>query len=161
MSFRNIDVRIRAAEMEYELEREELNILNLREEIGVLHCRLHETVSSSPPPDTYALDNNANRSFNNTAPSTSCSPLPPNSSAVESPKPSVSIPAASGEVQLVVSFHAQLTGECAGEDTCLVAVSVHNNLGNTPFHLTTRPPPNTACVVDWATDDTRLKKGDK
>ncbi|KAB7508219.1 hypothetical protein Anas_02982, partial [Armadillidium nasatum] len=43
----NIDVRIRAAELEYELEREELNILNLKEEASVLNTRLQE--SCLPP----------------------------------------------------------------------------------------------------------------
>ncbi|CAL4082736.1 unnamed protein product, partial [Meganyctiphanes norvegica] len=43
----NIDVRIRAAEVEYECEREELNVLNLKEECNVLTARLHESTNSS------------------------------------------------------------------------------------------------------------------
>lgn len=40
--FSNIDVRIQQAELEYELEREELNLMNLQEERRNLHTILDD-----------------------------------------------------------------------------------------------------------------------
>ncbi|CAL4124433.1 unnamed protein product, partial [Meganyctiphanes norvegica] len=115
----NIDVRIRAAEVEYELEREELNVLNLREECNVLTARLQESSNTS-----------------------GISPLNSNG----------------GET----CFHALLSssnGATALAGAILVAVVVNHTPGNPPFHVTPRPP--LGCVIDWATDDTRLRKGDR
>lgn len=113
----NIDVRIRAAELEYELEREELNILNLKEEANVLNTRLQENTPS---------------------------------------------PAANGTPGKNSSLHSLLTsagGAAALGGASLLSLSVPHTPGNPPFHVTPRPP--LGCVIDWATDDTRLKKGDR
>ncbi|XP_042204537.1 uncharacterized protein LOC121854161 isoform X3 [Homarus americanus] len=113
----NIDVRIRAAELEYELEREELNILNLKEESSVLNARLQDSPSSSTSNGT------------------------PGSQS---------------------SLYALLTstgGGAALGGATLMSVCIPHTPGNPPFHVTPRPP--LGCVIDWATDDTRLKKGDR
>ncbi|KAG0721021.1 hypothetical protein GWK47_047298 [Chionoecetes opilio] len=113
----NIDVRIRAAELEYELEREELNILNLREEANVLNTRLQDNTPS---------------------------------------------PASSGVKGSNSSLHTLLTsagGSAALGGASLLSLTVPHTPGNPPFHVTPRPP--LGCVIDWATDDTRLKKGDR
>ncbi|CAL4235188.1 unnamed protein product, partial [Meganyctiphanes norvegica] len=115
----NIDVRIRAAEMEYELEREELNVLNLREESNILTTRLQESSNSS---GFSSLHSNG---------AETC-------------------------------FHALLSSSnsaTALAGAILVAVVVNHTPGNPPFHVTPRPP--LGCVIDWATDDTRLRKGDR
>ncbi|XP_050714616.1 uncharacterized protein LOC126997519 isoform X2 [Eriocheir sinensis] len=113
----NIDVRIRAAELEYELEREELNILNLKEESNVLTTRLQENTPS---------------------------------------------PACNGVSGSNSSLHALLTsagGAAALGGASLLSLTIPHTPGNPPFHVTPRPP--LGCVIDWATDDTRLKKGDR
>lgn len=113
----NIDVRIRAAELEYELEREELNILNLKEEANVLTTRLQENTPS---------------------------------------------PACNGSPGTNASLHTLLSsagGGAALGGASLLSLAVPHTPGNPPFHVTPRPP--LGCVIDWATDDTRLKKGDR
>ncbi|XP_045610621.2 uncharacterized protein sprt isoform X1 [Procambarus clarkii] len=113
----NIDVRIRAAELEYELEREELNILNLKEESTVLNARLQETPSSS-----------------------ACN-------------------GSSGPQPLLHALFTSIGGGAALREVTLMSIGVPHTPGNPPFHVTPRPP--LGCVIDWATDDTRLKKGDR
>ncbi|XP_053633109.2 uncharacterized protein sprt isoform X2 [Cherax quadricarinatus] len=113
----NIDVRIRAAELEYELEREELNILNLKEESTVLNARLQDSPSSS-----------------------TCN----------------------GGLGSQPSLHTLLTSNGGGAalgGATLMSMAIPHTPGNPPFHVTPRPP--LGCVIDWATDDTRLKKGDR
>ena len=119
MNYSNIDVRIRAAELEYELEREELNILNLKEESAVLTVRLQETPNQ----------NFSNGSVNNRKNST---------------------------------LHGLLSttgGSSALAGSTLFSVSISHTPGNPPFHVVSRPP--IGCIIDWATDDTKLKKGDR
>lgn len=113
----NIDVRIRAAELEYELEREELNILNLKEESSVLSTRLQENSSS-------------------------CT--------------SVGAP---GSQPSLYALLGSTGGAAALGGATLMSVGIPHTPGNPPFHVTPRPP--LGCVIDWATDDTKLKKGDR
>ncbi|XP_064091306.1 uncharacterized protein LOC135205005 isoform X2 [Macrobrachium nipponense] len=118
----NIDVRIRAAELEYELEREELNILNLKEESNVLGARLQENTSSTSSSST-------------------------SSNGGQGPK---------------VTLHALMSsagGGAALGGANLVTLSLAHTPGNPPFHVIPRPP--MGCVIDWAAEDTKLKKGDR
>ena len=110
----NIDTRIRAAETEYELEREELNILNLREEIVVLQSRLQETL---PPP---------------------CSPP-----SLAPPPPQVSL--------------SSLLSSSPGASH-LVDLTVNYSPSNPSFGVTLGE--DRRAYIDWATDDTKLKKED-
>ncbi|KAK4320373.1 hypothetical protein Pmani_008762 [Petrolisthes manimaculis] len=115
----NIDVRIRAAELEYELEREELNILNLKEESTLLTTRLQDSSNSSS-----------------------------NSSSSASPP--------------TASLHTLLSstgGSAALGGASLISLVLAHTPGNPPFHVTPRPP--LGCVIDWAADDTKMKKGDR
>ncbi|XP_071545713.1 uncharacterized protein sprt isoform X1 [Panulirus ornatus] len=112
----NIDVRIRAAELEYELEREELNILNLKEESSVLSARLQD-----------------------------------NSSCTSASAP--------GSQPSLYALLASAGGAAALGGATLMSVGIPHTPGNPPFHVTPRPP--LGCVIDWATDDTKLKKGDR
>lgn len=114
----NIDVRIRAAELEYELEREELNVLNLKEESSILNARLQDN---------------------------SCSTS--NSTGVP------------GLHHSLYALLSSAGGGAALGGATLINVGVAHTPGNPPFHVTPRPP--LGCVIDWATDDTRLKKGDR
>ena len=110
-------MRIRAAELEYELEREELNILNLKEEANVLNTRLQE---NAPVPSS------------NGAP---------------------------GKKSSLHNLLASAGGAAALGGSSLLSLAIPHTPGNPPFHVTQRPP--LGCVIDWATDDTRLKKGDR
>ncbi|XP_068214217.1 serine/threonine-protein kinase fray2 isoform X2 [Palaemon carinicauda] len=119
----NIDVRIRAAELEYELEREELNILNLKEESNVLGTRLQENTSSTT---------------------------------------SSSSTSSNGGQGSKVTLHALMSsagGGAALGGANLVTLSLPHTPGNPPFHVIPRPP--MGCIIDWAVEDTKLKKGDR
>lgn len=161
--FSNIDVRIRAAEMEYELEREELNILNLREEIGVLQSRLQETLSAPSPTPFINSNITVDANIQNVKPTTTdkaSSPMTPtNEDMPGSARDLNSLP------RLAISFHSTLSSSesVSGnfQNAILVAVTIHNTPGNPPFHVTSQPAPISGCFIDWATDDTRLKKGDR
>ena len=104
--------------MEYELEREELNILNLKEEATVLTTRLQESCLSS---ENTVNTNKSQISF--------------------------------GELLSNTNTSSIFAG------SVLILAEVSHIPGNPPFHVTYKVP--YGCVIDWATDDTRLKKGDK
>ncbi|XP_037783191.1 LOW QUALITY PROTEIN: uncharacterized protein LOC119579451 [Penaeus monodon] len=112
----NIDVRIHAAELEYELEREELNVLNLKEESSVLGARLQENSPSS----------------------------------------------ASGAPGSQTTLHTLISsagGAAALSGASLTNISINHTPGNPDFHVTPQTP--YGCVIDWATEETRLRKGDR
>lgn len=66
-SFSNIDIRIRQAELEYALGREELHLLSLVEEIRALQCRLDKSLKTSTSKSQsslhYQLSNGLNMSL--------------------------------------------------------------------------------------------------
>lgn len=65
--YSNIDIRIRQAELEYALGREELHLLSLAEEIRALQCRLDKSLISNTPKNQkslfYQLSNGLNMSL--------------------------------------------------------------------------------------------------
>jgi len=115
-------MRIRAAETEYELEREELNILNLREEIVVLQSKLQESLPNSPA-----------------------------STLVPSP---AKVAKTSGEH----TVYNLVTSSDYNSGT-MIAVTVQYSSENPPFNILMDE--NNSAFVDWATDDTKLKKDDR
>ncbi|XP_047737543.1 uncharacterized protein LOC108667826 isoform X2 [Hyalella azteca] len=158
----NIDVRIRAAEVEYELEREELNILNLREESTILEARLKEPSKYLPPPNV----NSTLRAEE------SCSSL--NSSQM-SRSSFTSVPHSPQSTRHVAcALHKTLNQgavtslkdllqdpEIQGPVIpTLVSVRVLYNPSNPSFRISWRTH-SPGCIVNWATDETRLKRGDR
>ncbi|KAF2363205.1 hypothetical protein FHG87_006041 [Trinorchestia longiramus] len=163
----NIDVRIRAAEVEYELEREELNILNLREEATVLEARLREPQCSSQffsSQSNGCSDLQATESLSSLGSSQILQ-----SSMTSSPEShqnfqcitSVAPQGRANEGNSISIKDILQDPECLGPViSSLVSVRMLYNPKNPAFRISASSH-SVGCVVDWATDDTRLKRGDK
>ena len=144
--------------MEYELEREELNILNLREEVGVLQTRLQETsVLVQPLSQTCrGIGDSADAELNGV-------PMHGSTDSLLSEPKNGSRDTNNCHSLYKTTLKEFLDGMEAGSVCSILAVAVRYPQGNgttsPPFHVTHRHD-RRCCVVDWATDDTKLKKGD-